>query len=92
MASRKPIVLIGGMLWELPGTDGISGAIQPNVAADPNVTTMQPGEITIDSATNTLVVRIGNLVWRFTPDSASSYVGQLNFSQPRNSHWIIGML
>ena len=88
MAARKPIVLIGGVLWELPSSDGVSGAIQPNVVASPTLTSLQPGEITIDSATNTLVVRIDNMVWRFAPTEAFSYVGQLNFSQVRNSHWI----
>ena len=88
MSARKSVVLIGGVLKEIPATDGISGAIMPNSTGDQTLATMQPQEFAIDSATAELVVRIGALVWRFTPTSASSYPGKLDFSIPHNSHWV----
>ena len=91
MASRKPIVLIGGLLWELPPNDGVSGAVQLNTTAGQTLDTLQQNQIAVDSATNELVVRIGDLIWRFQAGSISSYAGQLKFSIARNSHWIGAM-
>ena len=88
MAARKPVTLIGGTLKELTATDGLSCAILPNSIANITLATMQPQEFAVDSATAELVVRIGDLVWRFAPTSASSYAGKLDFSMARNSHWI----
>ena len=88
MASRRPIVYVSGYLMELPINDGVTGAVQPNVSINPSIATMQQNEIAIDSATGNLVVRIGDLVWRFQAASASSYAGKLDFSVARNSHWV----
>ena len=88
MAARKPLVYVGGFVFELPAEDSVSGAVQPNITATPTVNTLQQGEIAVDSSTNSLVVKIGNLVWRFAATEASSYNGAMSFNDQRNSHWI----
>ena len=92
MASRRPIVYVSGFLRELPLTDGVAGTVQPNATPSPTLTTMQPGELAIDSDTGELVIRLGNLIWRFQAGAINSYAGQLDFSKSRNSHWIGTMI
>ena len=88
MASRIPIVYIDGLLAEMPAADGLAGAVQLDATANQDLETMQPNQISIDSATGELVVRVGNLIWRFQPGGITSYDGQLNYSVSRNSHWL----
>ena len=93
MAARRPIFYFQGTCRELSADDGIAGAVLPNIGAQ-NVTSTQPGEIAVDDTTNpvSLVIRIGDLIWRFPASSITSYAGKLDFSQARNSHWIGVML
>ena len=88
MATRKPVVYDQGLLTELPSDYALAGTIVPNSTPSPTLATMLPGELAIDSTTWELVIRIGDLVWRFQAGGVSSFVGKLDFSQARNSHWI----
>ena len=92
MATRHPIVYVSGFLTELPPGDGVAGAVQPNAFSSPTLYTLLPGEIAMDGNTGNLVMRIGNLLWKFEASSISSYSGQLDFSKARNSHWIGSMI
>lgn len=88
MPSRIPLVYIDGTVQELPSTDTVSGAVQPVSSPSPTLATLLPGELRIDSLTGQLVIRIGDLVYRFDSANIISFVGKLDFSLARNSHWI----
>ena len=92
MAARKPLVLIDGLVTELPAEDGVSGEVLPNIAPAPGVEDLQQGSLSIDSDRVGILLRIGDLVYRFSPDGLGSYIGKLDFSVARNSHWIGVML
>jgi hypothetical protein len=75
---------------ELPSADAVR--VVPRAIASPTLNDLEVGELVIDTTLQQIVVRLGNMLFSFAQATATSYLGQADFSQTRNSHWIGVML